>query len=344
MYTKRIQLVNYGPVEKLDIEFPFDGDSPKPIVLVGENGSGKSILLSHIVNGLIDAKSTAYPETPEVELGKVCKVRSSFYIKSGSEYSFVRVNFEDGLFVKEMRLIKPRREYKAMPAGLSELEAQDIWEKLENKADDKYMSSFSVDNKNRIEDLFTTNCVLYFPPNRFEEPAWLNEENLKAQAQYMDRKHFKGHTNRRVINCSPLHDNKNWLFELIYDRAAFELQTGRRSLITKDGNVPIPFPLFLGYSGNATSVYETTSQVVRAIARRQDARFGIGKRNNRVVSLVSESTGQIVPNIFQSSSGETSLLNLFLSILRDYDLCGTSFSQAKDIRGITIVDESDLHL
>ena len=31
-----------------------------------------------------------------------------------------------------------------------------------------------------------------FPPNRFEEPAWLNEENLKAQAQYMDMKHMYG--------------------------------------------------------------------------------------------------------------------------------------------------------
>ena len=28
MYTKRIQLINYGPVEKLDIEFPFEGETP----------------------------------------------------------------------------------------------------------------------------------------------------------------------------------------------------------------------------------------------------------------------------------------------------------------------------
>ena len=46
MYTKRIQLVNYGPIDHLDITFPFEGDTPKPVLLVGENGSGKSILLS----------------------------------------------------------------------------------------------------------------------------------------------------------------------------------------------------------------------------------------------------------------------------------------------------------
>ena len=42
-------------------------------MLVGEYGSGKSILLSHIVNGLIIAKGIAYPETPEVELGNVVR-------------------------------------------------------------------------------------------------------------------------------------------------------------------------------------------------------------------------------------------------------------------------------
>ena len=52
----------------------------------------------------------------------------------------------------------------------------------------------------------------------------------------------------------------------------------------------------------------------------------------------------IVPNIFQLSSGETSLLNLFLSILRDFDLSGSQFSSAADIRGIVVVDEIDLHL
>ena len=33
MYTTRIQLTNYGPIEHLDIACPFDSDKPKPIVL-----------------------------------------------------------------------------------------------------------------------------------------------------------------------------------------------------------------------------------------------------------------------------------------------------------------------
>ena len=39
-----------------------------------------------------------------------------------------------------------------------------------------------------------------------------------------------------------------------------------------------------------------------------------------------------------------SLLNLFLSILRDFELSGSQFSNAADIRGIVVLDEADLHL
>ena len=47
MYVRRIRLENYGPIPNLDIKLPFNDDRPKPVVLVGENGSGKSIVLSH---------------------------------------------------------------------------------------------------------------------------------------------------------------------------------------------------------------------------------------------------------------------------------------------------------
>ena len=53
MYIDKIFDENIGPIEKLNIEFPFgENGFPKPIVFVGENGSGKSTLLSNIVDSL----------------------------------------------------------------------------------------------------------------------------------------------------------------------------------------------------------------------------------------------------------------------------------------------------
>ena len=301
MYVKRIQLVNYGPIEKLDIELPFDGETPKPLLLVGENGSGKSILLSHIVNGLIAAKGIAFPQTPEVELGKVYKIRSSSYIRSGSEYYVARVGFEGNVFVEEMMLLKPKGEYASIPAGLSEPGIKDLWDKMKRETDNNYMSSFSHTSEDKIRNLFAKNCILYFPANRFEEPAWLNVENLKSQAKHMDLSQIQGFTNRKVIDHSPLHDNQNWLFDLIYDRAAFELQTHRVNVPISNADTGISIPIFVGYSGHAARIYEAALQMVRVVTKREDARFGIGKRNNRVMSLESDLTGNIVPNIFGSS-------------------------------------------
>jgi len=51
MYVEKLHYINVGPIKKLDINFMQNGETiPKPIVIVGKNGSGKSILLSHIVD------------------------------------------------------------------------------------------------------------------------------------------------------------------------------------------------------------------------------------------------------------------------------------------------------
>ena len=344
MYTKRIQIINYGPIDNLDIEFPSDGDVPKPVVLVGANGSGKSILLSHIVNGLVSAQCRAYPGTPEVETGKVFKIRSGSYIRSGSQSSFARVDFEDGLFISEMVLSRQKRGYETMPTELGGEDAKVAWDQMQAEQHNGFISSISQMDQTKLWEIFSKNCVLYFPPNRFEEPAWLNEENLNSHAELIVPVRLQGSTTRRVINYSSLKGNQNWLFGVLFDRAVFETRTVNVPMPVQDGAQSVPLPIQVGPSGDATGVYEIALQVVRLIMKGEiGARFGIGQRLNRVVSLEG-ANGNIVPNIFQLSSGETSLLNLFLSILRDFDLSDEPLTKAADIRGIVVVDEIDLHL
>ena len=342
MYIKRAQIINYGPIDHLEIDFPIENDVPKPVLFVGENGSGKSILLSHIVNALIICKDMIYPHTPEVEIDKVYKIRSSSYIKSRKNYYLARFEFEDNIFFEEMRLVHPKQENSKPPEFNSE-EEETTWTKIKSGEKECFNSNiYSESVRKKIEGIFSNNCVLYFPSNRFEDPAWLNKQNLIAKAKYMELPHLEGSTERKFINYSPLWDNQNWLFEVIYDRQAFEINIDRFDGTI--GNQLVNVPVFRGFSGPATDFYELALQVVRgAVKGNENTRFGIGKRKNRVVSII-EDDRSIVPNIFQLSSGETSLLNLFLSILRDYDMAGVNFSQAKEIRGIVIVDEIDLHL
>ncbi len=46
MYIKKIVNANIGPIERLEIEFPFEGENPKPVMFVGDINN--SIILSNI--------------------------------------------------------------------------------------------------------------------------------------------------------------------------------------------------------------------------------------------------------------------------------------------------------
>ena len=279
------------------------------------------------MNGLVYAQGVAYPDTPEVETGKVYKIRNNSYITSGREFYYSRVDFEDNLFIEEMRVQVPKGKTSSIPSAIIGADALNAWHQMRPENNDYFNSSFDLSQQNnvdKIKDLFLRNCVLYFPPNRFEEPAWLNEENLNAKAKYMDIKHIQGHTNRKVINYSPLQDNQNWLFDVVYDMYLYDRPIRRVT--------------------DSTSAFEIAQQIARLIINKgQAVRLAIGKRHRRVVSVL-EREQKLVPNIFQLSSGETSLLNMFLSILRDFDLCSVNFTNSKDVRGIVIIDEIDLHL
>ena len=324
MYVKRVRITNYGPIEALDIGFPFDGDKPKPVVLVGANGSGKSVLLSNIVNGLLSAQARAYPDSPEVEPGKVYKLRSPHYATSGKGYWFTQVDFMDLPPVRELNLVGKKRDFDKMPAEMEGTDAQSLYEKLTPEQSSVF--EHGIDRQAALRFLGEC-CALYFPPNRFEDPAWLNRDNLIATAQYMDLKHLEGHSDRKIVNISPLRANQDWLFNVAYDFSVFERQ-----------ETWIPTP------NNAYRLYDAAAKVLLTIlSRKGELGLSIGRRHNRAV-LVTIDRKIWIPNIFQLSSGEVSLLNLFLSILRDYDLTRADFTSVEEIRGIVIVDEIDLHL
>lgn len=337
MYIKRVRIVNYGPIDRLDIELPFESDKPKPVVLVGENGSGKSIALSHIVNGLVSAKDAIYPKSPEVEQNTVYKLRSGSYIKLGNDYCFSRVDFEEGLYIEELVLDRVKREYPDQSLTASDNMA-DAWNRMSPESWDHLHSNFR-EKKIDTKELWSKRCVLFFPPNRFEDPAWLNAENLTAHATYMDTPRIEGGTDRRLIIYSSLRENQSWLFNIIFDRA---LEFSYRPIRAPEDPSRV-VGIRPEHSGIASGIFEVTLEIVRKVMReKDDAQFRIGGRLNRTLSVYAKPA--LLSPVFQLSSGETAVLNVFLSILRDYDLSDAPLTKAEDVRGVVIVDEVDLHL
>lgn len=346
MYVNRIQLANYGPIDRLDIMFPFDRERPKPVAFVGPNGSGKSILLSHIVNGLLLAKQRAFPQSPEIKTDMVYKLRSPQYIALGKDSYFARVDYTNSFWIGELQLNNQKKTFGELPEEANAVNVEKLWNNMKD-ADTSYIDTRSFRDPNRSKTIFLNNCILYFPPDRYEDPAWLNETNLLSKASHLNLSHLEGHTERKIINYSPLRENQDWLFDVVYDSRVFELQTSQIVINSRahDGSVqPKQLSVVEGYSGRANTLLSLVLQVVRVLLDQHgNLSLSIGYRHNRVLSVLLNNQ-MLVPNIFQLSSGEVSLLNLFLSILRDYDLTDITLQRAEDIKGIVVVDEIDLHL
>ena len=83
-------------------------------------------------------------------------------------------------------------------------------------------------------------------------------------------------------------------------------------MITKIGFIRSYLTVIVLTDPRAQSIYDIALHLLHLLMSDQsDTRFGIDLRYNRRIS-VDSNQGQIVPNIFQLSSGETALLNLFL--------------------------------
>ena len=320
MYLEKLELIDIGPIEHLNLQCQFSDDgNPKPVILVGTNGSGKSLAIAHVVNSLISAQGKIF-EDSDVDTGKVYKLRHPHYIRHGATYSIGKLHFSDGFFVSEIQLAKPKSEYQDPQPEYSR------WEEIQDAETSHYHTNFaerSPDLKNALNRA----SHLFFPPNRFEEPAWLNEQNLRNKVNYPELKFFTTHSNRPVVNYAPLRELQNWLLDLIYDSYAVE---------STQQNI--------GRGGPATEILNQIEGILRTLfGKSGQIRWRVGVRNRRKVG-VSINGELITNNLFGLSTGQTALLDLFLTIVRDFDLSQRSMDYFGRIQGIVIVDEIDLHL
>ena len=267
MYARRIQVANYGPITQLDIRLPFnDSGHPQPVVMVGRNGSGKSIILSHIVNALIASQQRAFHLSPEVKEGKVYKLRSPLYIAPGREYSFARVDYADTLWSGELQLKKRKQDYAGSPPDeVSGTDAATLWDRMSDTAlSNIYFAG--LDDRFRLQQLFSSNCVIYFPSDRFEDPAWLNEANLTMRAAYSESNLLEGSTDRRILNRSPLRDNQNWLFGVVYDFSAFERQSIVLPFVVDNtSGRTANLPVIIDAPGQARQLYDIALSIEKAL-------------------------------------------------------------------------------
>lgn len=339
MYISNITIKNYGPIEDIDINLPFEGEYPKPLILVGQNGTGKSLALANIVNALVSGRQIVFDDN-EVETGRVYKYRMPSYITSGKNFSYSSITFQSGAKVEKLQLSTTKEQLDNVPGDHLVIPA---YHSMQADQTSTYLTTFDS-LPETTNSLFKRQCCLFFPVHRFEEPAWLNIENATKRASLLKLKSILRTSNRHLVANSPLEENRNWLLDLVLDRQLYELNTKNLSFPSGLPGQNVALDIFLGYQGPSDNVFQAIQQLLRIVLRQgNNVRIGVGGRKNRQVCIMKDEQSWI-PNLFQLSTGEVQLLNLFLSILRDYDLSESTFTSLSELKGIVIIDEIDTHL
>ena len=162
------------------------------------NGSGKSTVVSTVVNGMVVTKGGVFSDA-EVEQGKVYRLRSPQFIHHGEHYYHTHVRFTDGIEVEEWVLDRTRQKFES-ELGFSPAVAS--WNQIPQTESGHFIQipiPNTQPNIGKIKKAFSDGCVLYFPPNRFEEPAWLNEENLAGNVTFEQRRNTEGYSERLIF-------------------------------------------------------------------------------------------------------------------------------------------------
>ena len=98
MYIRKIVSKNLGPIKKIQLLLPLENGVPKPVVLVGENGTGKSTLISNVVDSFYEIAGAAYPDARkhgETEGYEFYKIINPIEIHTGEKYlySYINLNY-----------------------------------------------------------------------------------------------------------------------------------------------------------------------------------------------------------------------------------------------------------
>lgn len=317
----------------MDLTPSFDPDGmPKPLVLVGKNGTGKSILLSYIVDALFELAKKAYNDiVPDQHIG-----HSPFFKLTGG----INQRFDCGFGIGLLEFSEEEKRYSyldktgSLDAGEYKDKAQGRFNQVLSWEKEEVIKKTVGDQKD-LEKIFKQNSICYFPPNRKEKPHWLYSESLSDDLTFKSlEEDIKGILGKPIYVESCVEENKKWVLDVFLDsKVDFEELSGpdRENLVREKG-------LLLQSRRNIETL-------LKNILEDDSAKLGLGYRSNRLHRLHIQGNSYLIPSIDHLSSGQSILFNLFATIIRYADVGNINKSiKLNEIEGIIIIDEVDAHL
>ena len=336
MYIAKIRDKNIGPLEEVSVDFPFSElGNPKPVIFVGENGSGKSTFLSNIVDAfytLADKHFGNAMERSDDSDGKqYYKAISPVEIHTGQNSMYSYIYFTDS---------KPIHYF--FKAG----KISDAWFKKQVDIGPQFTLTWSEKgnykgiqaNPDDVEGIFKKDIICYFGPDRYEKPMWMG----KKYSDFEDYYHPSVKTSWNGILQNPIaiknvtEVNLQWLLDVIVD-SRLELIGCGNYLQPANANTFLPL---------MQSRLNLETIMSKIIGKRVQFSLNIRNAGASRFKIVEAGTNVVVaPTLDSLSTGQIALFNMFSSIVRYADANDLNSSIRLDqISGMVVIDEIELHL
>lgn len=341
MYLSKIVDRNLGPINNIHVTCPFSKNgNPLPIVFVGENGSGKSTIISNIVDALYEMVGSIYDDARiQNKSGAYSyyKTITPTEISIGTSYMFSCVEF----ITSESSDNRFAYIFKSAKKTQSEIEKHlpDFAKNITSNSKELNAKSIKADSTVLKKDIDST-VICYFPPNRYERPIWLGDNYyLSKTIEHINIRTKFSNTYDKPILIEGTNDiTLQWLLDIIVD-SRFEVIIQGDSLIVADPNLVNIYKMRLA---------RENIEKILSIIIGHDIVFGLNHRNfsSSRFDIRDKTTNSImIPSLSGLSSGQAALFTIFATIVRyaDYNFINNSI-ELDQIAGVVVIDEIDLHL
>ncbi|MGN6580986.1 MAG: AAA family ATPase [Bordetella sp.] len=336
MYLKEIYVENNGVIERLHLSPGFaPNGEPKPFVLVGGNGSGKTNILSMAADALFEAAAGHYTDvTPSNSQGGRAwfRIVGNTTVKVGSTGSAVILRLAHGdyefAYVEKAGRLAAADVQQRVPASLRNFVA---WETDGNSK----ACTISSDVAKRS---YEAGAYVYFPSSRSETPYWLNQGSLPPTGFDLAQR-YSQQLNKPIFVEKGLEKLKQWLLSVL-----IEVRTDVRPVNANNQ------ALWIAADNMAQFVpvhrlWGNLNAILRTILDSPTARLTwLGRYNRAGIGYAMTDDSPSLP-LESLSAGQGTLFNIFGTLMRYGD--GTTAGEiplSGNISGICVVDEIDSHM
>ena len=322
IYLSSAAFYNRAPFEKLELYF----EENEIAVLTAVNGRGKTTVLSHIVDAFHEMARPFFQGGYEGKENKLYRTSSQIENLDSTKPSLAYIRFKtssgDYVDYVNARGALTEAEFNALELPNEKIKFHELKDSLDRFGFVKKISS-NFDQK-KAESIFTSNLLTYFPSYRYEAPGYLNDP-YKIELDFKKTNGFAGRLRNPIEVVSGLPQLANWIMDVVLDMRVNN-DDPSRMLFNKI---------------NEVLSYTFVSKGLGSL------RFGIGPRGwggARIQIMKNkELMESIYPSIFNISAGESSMLCMFVELIRQADNYVNNI-KLTEISGIVLIDEIDKHL